>query len=334
MRMRIKYTRIYLIPFILCSLAPNLHIASFAQNSRVNPGLQAIDPRTAKTEKLTLTKETPKLDLSTPDNSQAQTSNTAQPSQNNNGYAPPQYMPPQPYPYQAAPYPTTMQALPQQMQPIPQQQQSMPQQLQPVQSNQPTPFQNNNNAWGQGNWAPNGYNPNTQMTNSYLGPVNGPMPTDAMIPEFGKPLPNASNTQNGQGYNPFAANSYPAPTPNMGYQPYSPMPNQAPYPAPNYPYPQPSYPSNYQPAYQPSYPSPSSYPSPNSPPTIEDRLSRLEQAKFQNVYPSHMIEDRLEHLEKDILGSANTSTNTPIEDRLSILETKVFGRPAFSSANN
>lgn len=61
----------------------------------------------------------------------------------------------------------------------------------------------------------------------------------------------------------------------------------------------------------------------------EMRVAKLEQSAFGATYPEHEVEDRIDHLEKEILGNKSTA---PIADRLSKLEQKLGGgQGAFGS---
>jgi predicted Zn-dependent protease len=58
----------------------------------------------------------------------------------------------------------------------------------------------------------------------------------------------------------------------------------------------------------------------------EQRVSRLEQIAFGSTYPEHEVDDRIEHLEHEVFGSANSGD---IETRLGKLEGKLGGGSAF-----
>lgn len=71
-------------------------------------------------------------------------------------------------------------------------------------------------------------------------------------------------------------------------------------------------------------PAPSSGPSVTSPEEI--RVTRLEQQAFGSTYPEHEVDDRLDHLEKEIFGAPSTA---PAPDRLARLEQKLSMKSAF-----
>lgn len=54
----------------------------------------------------------------------------------------------------------------------------------------------------------------------------------------------------------------------------------------------------------------------------EQRVQRLEQSAFGSTYPEHEIEDRVDHLEKEVFGN---KSDGDISDRLSKLEAKLSG---------
>ena len=58
----------------------------------------------------------------------------------------------------------------------------------------------------------------------------------------------------------------------------------------------------------------------------EVRVTKLEQAAFGSTYPEHEVEDRLDHLEKEVFGEKSTAAVT---DRLSKLESKLAGDGTF-----
>jgi predicted Zn-dependent protease len=62
----------------------------------------------------------------------------------------------------------------------------------------------------------------------------------------------------------------------------------------------------------------------------EQRVTRLEQTAFGSTYPEHEVEDRLDHLEKEIFG--NTST-APLDQRLAKLEAKIGGAGTFNQSS-
>ncbi len=62
----------------------------------------------------------------------------------------------------------------------------------------------------------------------------------------------------------------------------------------------------------------------------EDRVMKLEQAAFGSTYPEHEVEDRVDHLEKEVFGS---KTDAPMADRIAKLETKLGGAGAFGHTN-
>ncbi|CAN5469517.1 hypothetical protein BH10CYA1_BH10CYA1_49530 [soil metagenome] len=63
----------------------------------------------------------------------------------------------------------------------------------------------------------------------------------------------------------------------------------------------------------------------------EDRVMKLEQAAFGSTYPEHEVEDRVDHLEKEVLGG---TTQGAISDRISKLENKLGGAGAFGHTNS
>lgn len=54
----------------------------------------------------------------------------------------------------------------------------------------------------------------------------------------------------------------------------------------------------------------------------EDRVMKLEQAAFGSTYPEHEVEDRVDHLEKEVLGG---TTQGSMSERISKLENKLGG---------
>jgi len=61
-------------------------------------------------------------------------------------------------------------------------------------------------------------------------------------------------------------------------------------------------------------------------PADEERVSRLERQAFGNTYPEHEVPDRLEHLEKEVLGGSKDGQST---ERIARLEQKLLGGSAF-----
>lgn len=61
----------------------------------------------------------------------------------------------------------------------------------------------------------------------------------------------------------------------------------------------------------------------------EQRVSRLEQIAFGSAYPEHELDDRLEHLETEVLGQKFTGGN---QERIARLEAKLSGQGAFAAA--
>ncbi len=61
----------------------------------------------------------------------------------------------------------------------------------------------------------------------------------------------------------------------------------------------------------------------------EQRVTRLEKQAFGNTYPEHEVDDRLEHLEKEVLGGKHEGQLT---DRIARLEQKLLGGTAFGGA--
>lgn len=64
--------------------------------------------------------------------------------------------------------------------------------------------------------------------------------------------------------------------------------------------------------------------------TDEDRVMRLEQTAFGSTYPEHEVEDRVDHLEKEVLGG---KTDGSMSDRIAKLEAKLGGAGAFGHTN-
>ena len=59
----------------------------------------------------------------------------------------------------------------------------------------------------------------------------------------------------------------------------------------------------------------------------ENRISRLEQTAFGSTYPEHELDERLDHLEKEVLG--NPTSGSP-EQRMAHLEAKLGGGGVFT----
>ena len=59
----------------------------------------------------------------------------------------------------------------------------------------------------------------------------------------------------------------------------------------------------------------------------EARISRLEQTAFGSTYPEHELDERLDHLEKEVLGNP---TSGPPEQRMAHLEVKLGGGGVFA----
>jgi len=64
-------------------------------------------------------------------------------------------------------------------------------------------------------------------------------------------------------------------------------------------------------------------------PLDEQRVTRLEKQAFGNTYPEHEVEDRLEHLEKEVLGGKRDGQTV---ERIARLEQKLLGGTAFGGA--
>jgi len=62
----------------------------------------------------------------------------------------------------------------------------------------------------------------------------------------------------------------------------------------------------------------------------EERVTKLEQIAFGSTYPEHEVDDRVDHLEKEVFGG---KTEGPMADRLAKLETKLGGGGAFSQGS-
>lgn len=65
-------------------------------------------------------------------------------------------------------------------------------------------------------------------------------------------------------------------------------------------------------------------------PQDESRVAFLEQKAFGSVYSEHEVSDRLDHLEKEVFGSAKTGS---LADRLGKLEQKLLGGSSMFGAN-
>ncbi len=121
-------------------------------------------------------------------------------------------------------------------------------------------------------------------------------PNENMIPDFGKPLPQVQQPQQGgaqpnygQGFNTYRApDSTAAPTPLTNYS----QQGQA--------------------------------------SAVESRLVRLEQIAFGSTYPEHELDDRIDHLETEVFGSAG---NGDMSSRLAKLEGKLGGQGAFGQTS-
>jgi len=61
----------------------------------------------------------------------------------------------------------------------------------------------------------------------------------------------------------------------------------------------------------------------------ETRITKLEQAAFGSTYPEHEVEDRLDHLEKEVLGAP---TQGAVDSRIATLESKLGGSGTFTQA--
>ncbi len=64
-------------------------------------------------------------------------------------------------------------------------------------------------------------------------------------------------------------------------------------------------------------------------PADEQRVTRLEKQAFGNTYPEHEVDDRLEHLEKEVLGGKSDGQTV---ERIARLEQKLLGGTAFGGA--
>jgi hypothetical protein len=63
----------------------------------------------------------------------------------------------------------------------------------------------------------------------------------------------------------------------------------------------------------------------------EDRVAKLEQSAFGTTYPEHEVEDRVDHLEKEILGSQGSGN---MDDRIAKLESKLGGSGTFGQSSS
>ena len=124
--------------------------------------------------------------------------------------------------------------------------------------------------------------------------VSGGPPTEDMIPDFDKPLPQVRRE-------PAAPGGYPA----AAAQP------------------------NYGPGWTTQRPA-QSYGSAPAASNEEARVVRLEQLAFGSAYPEHELPDRVDHLENEVFGGASTGS---LGARLSRLEGKLGGHGAFSQAS-
>ena len=125
----------------------------------------------------------------------------------------------------------------------------------------------------------------------------GAFPSESMIPDFGKPLPQVppGPAQPGASYGPgFTTQRVPGST-----APTTPLSTSAPTGAP-----------------------PASAPLS----AVETRIVRLEQIAFGSTYPEHEIDDRVDHLETEIFGKISSGS---VPERLSRLEAKLSGQGAF-----
>ncbi len=64
-------------------------------------------------------------------------------------------------------------------------------------------------------------------------------------------------------------------------------------------------------------------------PADEERVSRLERQAFGSTYPEHEVPDRLEHLEKEVLGGSKGGQSV---ERIARLEQKLLGGSAFGGS--
>jgi hypothetical protein len=62
----------------------------------------------------------------------------------------------------------------------------------------------------------------------------------------------------------------------------------------------------------------------------EVQVTKFEQAAFGSTYPEHEVEDRVDHLEKEIFGS---KSDAPLPERLSKIEAKLAGSGTFSQTS-
>lgn len=63
----------------------------------------------------------------------------------------------------------------------------------------------------------------------------------------------------------------------------------------------------------------------------EQRISRLEQSAFGSTYPEHEVDDRIDHLEKEIFGA---TSEAPMDERIAKLEAKLGGSGSFTSSGD
>jgi hypothetical protein len=61
----------------------------------------------------------------------------------------------------------------------------------------------------------------------------------------------------------------------------------------------------------------------------EQRIAKLEETAFGGSYPEHEVEDRVDHLEKEVFGKTSSD---PMDQRISKLESKLGGSGSFSEA--
>jgi predicted Zn-dependent protease len=127
-------------------------------------------------------------------------------------------------------------------------------------------------------------------------------PSENQIPEFGKPLPvvpayNGTNQGVPTNGNGWVTQLAPVASPNISSNIHSNIPAAV-------------------------------RPAVSVPESDEQRVMRLEQTAFGSTYPEHVIEDRVEHLEREIIGQSNDG---PIPKRLSQLEIKLNGQSTFGS---
>ncbi len=82
---------------------------------------------------------------------------------------------------------------------------------------------------------------------------------------------------------------------------------------------------------QPQVPMPDQLPQEPINPADEERVSRLERQAFGNTYPEHEVPDRLEHLEKEVLGGSKGGQSS---ERIARLEQKLLGGSAFGGSQH